>query len=271
MSASDAPPAWHGRRLDKPSACQASPVTTSGRASVGAPHRVIERLLADPPMVHELEGPGSELGVWSTEASCYTFLAGRCRAGSATLETGLGLSTALFASLGTHHICVTPSSGEVDRLRAYCDERGIPLEGVRFVTGPSSEVLPRLDASDLDVVLLDGGHGFPTAVLDWYYACVRLRRGGVVVLDDRRLPAVAALVRFLRRHPSWKALEATPKWIAFERVDDRPLEQDFWEQPWNDNWLLRWWAVRRRIISRFPGITGRLRRPYWWLRSRLAR
>ena len=52
----------------------------------------------------------------------------------------------------------------------------------------------QLPPEPLDFVLIDGGHGFPTPMLDWFYGAGRLRRGGVAVFDDVQLPAVAMLV-----------------------------------------------------------------------------
>ena len=61
---------------------------------------MVERLLADPPRVHEELNAPADLGVWLTERECYEFIADRVRAGARTLETGLGVSTALFLALG---------------------------------------------------------------------------------------------------------------------------------------------------------------------------
>jgi hypothetical protein len=51
------------------------------------------------------------MGVWSADPDCYRFIAEHCHRGQRTLETGLGLSTVVFAALGTHHQCVTLFDG----------------------------------------------------------------------------------------------------------------------------------------------------------------
>jgi predicted O-methyltransferase YrrM len=157
--------------------------------------RVVQ-LMADMPRVHVFDGPEQESspnGVWFTHDTCYDLIARHCGAGMRTLETGIGISTALFVMLGTHHTCVPPFQNEIDALARYLDECGIDHDRVRFEQGWSDEVLPRLEPTPLDLVFIDGGYGFPSPTIDWYYAGSRLVPGGVLILDDRNLPAVAGL------------------------------------------------------------------------------
>jgi predicted O-methyltransferase YrrM len=192
------------------------------------PQAVVERLLADPPRVHPNE---PEFGVWRTERACYELIASRCPPKARTLETGLGVSTALFLALGAQHTCVVVSANEVEAIRRYCEQRSIPTDGLRVELGLSEDVLPRLATTGLDVVFIDGGHGFPTPIIDWYYGGGLLRRGGVVVFDDLQLPAVSVMVGYLDADPRWRALSRTAKWAAFERLSEGPLTEDHWAQP----------------------------------------
>ncbi|MCA2211355.1 class I SAM-dependent methyltransferase [Jidongwangia harbinensis] len=195
----------------------------------------VEQVLADPPNVHfadpvyGLVPPG---GVWRTRRSCYEFLAAQCGAGSRTLETGLGISTALFTMWGCVHTCVVPWRIEADRLRGYLAERQVDDGPLRVEVGYSHEVLPALEPTPLDLVLIDGGHGFPMAMLDWFYAGGRLVTGGVLVLDDLHLPSVTAgLVDFLDRDPRWVELHRTDKWAAWRRESAGTLAEEWTDQP----------------------------------------
>ena len=201
-------------------------MTTPGR-------QLVDRLLADPPAVHAMDRTAApRIGVWSTDRDCYEFLADRVTPGrTRSLETGSGISTVLLAGLGAAHTCVTPSQAEVDRLLAYCAAHQVATGGVTFAVGPSDAVLPTL-SGPLDVVLIDGCHGFPATVLDWYYAAGRLVRGGIVVFDDRQLPAVALMGSILAADPRWVREAGSPKWAAWRRLDEGPLGQDWFEQPW---------------------------------------
>ena len=125
-------------------------------------------------------------------------------AGMATLETGSGSSTLVFAAAGAEHEAVTPDPAEEERIRAECERRGIDSSSVRFRIGPSHEVLPQLEPRPLDLVLLDGAHGFPYPVLDWWYVAPHVRVGGLVLLDDAYMPPVRVLVDALREQPAWE-------------------------------------------------------------------
>jgi hypothetical protein len=191
---------------------------------------VVERLLADPPVVHIVDTPeGKRPGVWSTEESCYRFMARTVRPEMRTLETGSGLSTALLAALGTEHTCVTPAAVEEEHLRNYFATKGIDGDRVTFVLEPSHVALPHLTGA-YDLVLIDGAHGYPIPIIDWFYAGSLLVRGGVLVVDDIPLPAVAALLDFLDRDPRWEPLQHSERWAAFRRNSEGPLIEGQWDQ-----------------------------------------
>lgn len=184
---------------------------------------VVGQVWADPPLVHtRTYGPG----VWATEKDCYEYLAERCPPGTRTLETGLGISTVLFTSWGCEHTCVVPSEEEVQRCVEYLDERKIDRSQLTFHVGLSEEVLPQLEPSPLDLVFVDGGHGFPTAIIDFFYTAGRLMQGGWLVLDDMQLPSVRlGLVDFLELDPRWHLEGRTPKWAGWRRAGSGPVSE----------------------------------------------
>ena len=197
------------------------------------PSPIVARLAADPPVVHGIwdeTGTRVDTGLWSTDVDCYELIAERCDNTSRTLETGLGLSTALLAALGARHTCVTYSQEEVDRLKAYCAAHDISTSTLTFAIGLSDAVLPTLDPTPLDLVLIDGGHGFPTPVIDWFYGAARLVKGGVVVIDDLQLPAPLMLADYLRQDNRWRECGGSGKWTAFERRSEGSLSEDWWAQ-----------------------------------------
>ena len=79
---------------------------------------------------------------------------------------------------------------------------------MRFELGPSHEVLQRLDPRPLDLVLIDGAHGFPYPVLDWWYIAPHLKVGARMLVDDAYMPPVAGLVDALRAQPGWEIAES---------------------------------------------------------------
>ena len=92
---------------------------------------------------------------------------------------------------------------------------GVSSERVSFEIGFSHDVLPRLPQRALDVVLLDGAHGFPYPVLDWWHVAAQVRVGGCILLDDAYMPPVAVVVDHAqeRRRPGTSsARSATARW-----------------------------------------------------------
>jgi hypothetical protein len=199
---------------------------------------LIDEVLADPPVVHYMSEAdfvqSRQSGVWSTDRSCYEFLAERCATGRDTLETGSGVSTILFAAWGTNHTAVTPGQQEAKAIEDYCRDHRIATDRLTFEVSTSDVALPRRKPDPLDLVLIDGGHGFPTPLLDWYYAGGCLRKGGILVVDDLQLPAVKVLTDYLFRDGRWLEVGGNDKWIAYERRSEGPLGEDWFHQSFFD-------------------------------------
>jgi hypothetical protein len=159
-------------------------------------------LRARPPGLH---GAGDEY--WGLAWPALEWLERNVEEGMQTIETGAGSSTILFAAKGADHVAVTPDADEEERIRHECARRGISSERVRFLVGPSHEVLPALEPRPLDVVLVDGAHGFPYPVLDWWFLAPHLKVGGRMLIDDAYMPPVGALVDSLRAQPQWEIAE----------------------------------------------------------------
>ena len=217
--------------------------------------KVIEEVGADPPVVHlSADGDAAPGGVWRTGDDCYRVLAEACPPGTRTLETGVGISTVLFARWQARHTAVVPWQGEVDRCRSYFASRGIADE-VTFVVGRSDEVLPALPREEIDVFLIDGSHGFPAPVIDWYYGASRLRRGGLLVVDDVQLATVSrSLVWYLDLDPRWTRVAGTGKWSAWRRESEGPLDEDWTQQTFvgspHRGWRGRVTGAARQVARR---------------------
>lgn len=164
---------------------------------------VTDALRAAPPSLHGADE------YWGLAWAALDWLERNVQPGWSTLETGAGASTVVFAAAGAIHEAVTPDPGEEDRIRRRCRELEVDDSGVTFRIGPSDEVLARWEARPLDLVLIDGAHGFPYPILDWWHVAPHVRNGGTVLLDDAYLPAVSAIVDFARASDAWRVEEAT--------------------------------------------------------------
>ena len=155
-------------------------------------------LRAAPPGLH------GQAEFWGLAWEALAFIERTVQPGMATLETGAGASTIVFAARGADHEAVTPSAEEAERIRAECERRGISTERLRFRIGSSADVLRGWEPRPLDFVLIDGGHAFPYPTLDWWYVQPHVKIGGLVLLDDAYMPPVAAVVDHLRNSQAWR-------------------------------------------------------------------
>jgi hypothetical protein len=164
-----------------------------------------------------------------------------------TIETGAGVSTIAFALKRARHTCIVPDRRVVRRIRRYCASVGLSLSTVRFVVGRSEYALPRLRRFGYDFALIDGRHGFPAPFMDWFYIADRMRRGGVVLVDDTWIWTCDVLVRFLDTNPGWRRCAALPTSAAFrkERNDAQHAE-------WVDQPFVYWQSPAARF---YPGNT----------------
>lgn len=176
---------------------------------------------------------GSGRTCYGIEEDVLRFIADSVGEGSRTLETGAGCSTLVFAIREAQHTAITPSETEIRLIREYANDNDIVLAGVRFVPEPSELYLPRCDESNLDLVLLDGKHAFPWPMVDWFFTADRLKRGGLMLLDDVQMRSVAVLAEFMTADPGWKFVRSfSGKTLAFRKVRDKTLDVAWHMQPW---------------------------------------
>jgi len=175
-----------------------------------------ESLRRSPPPLH---GNGE---FWGVAWEALAWIERHVRPGMATFETGAGASTIVFAACGAVHEAVTPDPTEETRVREACAARGIDDSHVTFHIGPSHDVLPARPVRALDLVLLDGAHGFPYPILDWWFLAPDLRVGGRMLLDDAYLPAVAAIVEYARTSDAWELERA----VSFRTACIRKLRHE---------------------------------------------
>jgi hypothetical protein len=184
---------------------------------------------APPALLPQLHDAGTDN--WGIEAAVLSFLEERVTPEWTTVETGAGMSTVLFAEKGCTHVTVTTSDDEIARIRAHCRERQIDDGRVQFIVGSSVDVLPGLALPPLDLVMIDGGHGFPVPFVDWCYLAPRLKPGGLLIIDDVWLWTGAVLGDFLRAEWQWELVRTFGKAVAFRKLGD-PVINDWGGQPY---------------------------------------
>lgn len=142
---------------------------------------------------------------WDASEEILNWLENNLRVDMNTLETGAGKTTLVFMGKSTNHHVITPSSDEIDKIKAAAQRFAIDSSRTIFHQGYSQDILPNLkEVKDLDVVLIDGGHGFPIPAVDWLYCAPKLRIGGTLIIDDIDLWTGKMLVDVLKGEPEWR-------------------------------------------------------------------
>ena len=104
-----------------------------------------------------------------------------------TAETGCGLSTVLLSTVADCHTCFTAAAG--NSLELVQSVAHLRHDRVNFVIGPSQVTVPCHSFSrPLDLVLIDGPHGFPFVHLEYFFFYQRIRKGGLLIVDDIHIP-----------------------------------------------------------------------------------
>ena len=161
------------------------------------------------------------------------FIEAHVNASSATMETGSGASTVLFAMKRTRHIAITPDAKEVERVKAYCRGHRLDVDRVEFIVDFSEHALPRLETPPLDLVVIDGRHGFPAPYIDWYYSAPKLKIGGLLVIDDTWIFACQILRDFLAEAPEWEMVcDFAPRAAIFKKLAEGSHAQEWIDQPY---------------------------------------
>jgi predicted O-methyltransferase YrrM len=187
-------------------------------------------VLSDPPKPHE--DVRGRLIVWGLTEGALNFIYENVDDRSTTLETGCGLSTVVFALKGSRHTVIAPAESEFEITKNYCRERGIPTGQIDFISDSSQTVLPVLKLPPLDLVLIDGGHGFPTPYIDWFYTAGKLKNGGFLIVDDVGLWTCQILRDFLIEQPHWELVEEyQERTTIFKKISDGSEWLEWTHQP----------------------------------------
>jgi predicted O-methyltransferase YrrM len=186
-------------------------------------------LLKSPPKVHDW-GSG-ELTSTGFAAEVFEFMEKVLTPESVSIETGIGISTAVFALKAGNHTCVSPDPNEISRFKEYSEKNKISINNITFLCKKSFEVWFNLKDNLWNFVLIDGLHGFPTPFMDWYFLSQGLKVNGYLVIDDTHISTGKTLKDFLLREDSWKIVAPlSEKTAIFQKVKDFDYNKEFIHQ-----------------------------------------
>jgi Sulfotransferase family len=191
----------------------------------------LRAVLKDQPKLHK--DRAGDLVSYQASEEVLSFIDQHVTENSRTLETGAGMSTILFAIRGSEHTCIVPSQGQIDRIKQYCHDHQISTDKIDFQLHNSEVILPVLNPKDLDLILIDGCHGFPIPFIDWFYATSYLKKDGTLIVDDTQLWTGAVLKEYLLSEPEWELIEdIEPRAAIFRKLQTEIRTKEWDEQPY---------------------------------------
>jgi len=174
-----------------------------------------------------------------------------------TAETGSGKTTLLFSSLSPRHTVFALDTGNRS-ISAAMESSLLDPSVVELVEGPTQKTLPSYSFDgEYDVVLIDGPHGYPFPDLEYFYFYPRVRKGGLLLVDDIHIPSIGRMYRILKACDMWRLIRTVDNMAFFERTDAPLLD------PYADGWWLQ--GYNRRLYERGlkrKGLLGALT-PKW--------
>jgi len=153
-------------------------------------------------------------------------------------ETGVGKSTLLFSHVSQQHtVFAVDDTGGTNSLAKVCASPLLKRDAVDFVIGPTQETLPRHKfANRLQLVLIDGPHGYPFPELEYYFFYPHLDEDALLIIDDIHIPTIFRLFSFLREEEMFDFLGVASTTAFFRRNSAtlfNPLGDGWWLQNYN--------------------------------------
>lgn len=191
----------------------------------------LQNLLRAQPKLHK--DRNGDLVSYQASEEVLSFIDRHVTENSRTLETGAGMSTILFAIRGSEHTCIVPGQGQIDRIKQYCHDHQISTDKIDFQLHNSEVILPVLKPKDLDLILIDGCHGFPIPFIDWFYATSHLKKDGILIVDDTQIWTGAVLKEYLLSEPEWELVQdIAPRATIFRKLQTEIRTKEWDEQPY---------------------------------------
>lgn len=156
-----------------------------------------------------------------------------------TVETGCGASTIMFAHYAAQHTayCTDDRAWSNSNVRYAQGFPGFQREHVNWIYGPPQRtIFAQPLEQPVDVLLIDGPHGYPFPELEYFglYGC--LQPGSILIVDDIHIPTINNFYQFLLQDDSFRPHGLVVTTAYFQRTDSPPFNMeadDWWLQRYN--------------------------------------
>jgi len=149
-------------------------------------------------------------------------------------ETGCGKSTVLFSNISKRHIVFSldDRQDESSSVLFYEECPITKIDRVELVPGPTQLTLPNYEFTEkLDIVLIDGPHGYPFPELEYFYFYPWIKPGGILIIDDVNIASIGRLANFVAEDEMFEFVELVISTAVFKRTEAPvfdPLAGDGW-------------------------------------------
>jgi len=154
------------------------------------------------------------------------------------IETGAGNSTIMMLFLKPARLTsIAPEWDLFQRIRAFCKENSLSDSPLDVHVARSELILPKLAEkpefdSTIDFALIDGCHGWPTAMVDLNYMLSMLRVGGFLMIDDVQLHSAKEMARLLYEQPGFNIEMDLGKALVFQKTTAERSLGEWSQQPY---------------------------------------
>lgn len=156
-----------------------------------------------------------------------------------SVETGAGKSTLFFSQISGHHTVFALDVG--NSLTTVKESDLLRAEYVEFIEGPTQLTIPtHIFTEKLQVVLIDGPHGYPFPDLEYYYLYQHIAQGGLLIIDDINIPSIKRMAEIIKSDDMFDCIDLVGKTMFFQRTSAPlfdPLADGWWEQGYNKPYL----------------------------------
>ena len=174
-----------------------------------------------------------------------------------SVETGCGASTILFSHYAQEHTayCYDDKAEENSSVNFALGFPGLK-NNVNWVFGPTQRtIFANPLKHDVDIVLIDGPHGYPFPELEYFAFYERLKAGGILIVDDIHIPTINNLYRFLMQDDGFHPHGITGATAYFQRSDRPAFNME------GDDWWLQRYNVQKFPARRFDRIEENFKLP----------
>lgn len=193
----------------------------------------LDRIIANYPSFHvDPNGSPWFLGI---SGNNFKYMHSLLRPEMTTVETGAGFSTLAFIAAGCRHTAICPAGksenqGIEQRIRSFCSDFGLDHSTFTYWDACSQDVLPQFN-EEIDFAFVDGFHGFPIPIIDFYYLSRKLKVGGVLAIDDTNIWSGEVIAKVLMMDSDWEFLSEQDGKTSYLRRIGKFRDKEFSQQP----------------------------------------